>query len=292
VARNSCKDSALTPYSGAPAGGWITVSRKWQTGYGTRLTAVCLVALLATALGPALRPAVTNASGDSWFYFPGGSQPLKFANSEQVLVDGERDATGECGGPFALTQEPGGPPLGAVLLAIDLMTCQQLVEVGELAQVPADPSGPGYASSPPEKTAGDVEAPAALASEEVLWHYYVIWKDPLAIPVTKVQQNLRWTYDGSHILSLISATDSRSWFTPSGWTETYHHKSVYHDSRYAYITTDNTFYNQPFCGGTWIFYSPQTLLGRWNGTATGSVYTAVSGCGANLLQWYSYIWMW
>lgn len=112
------------------------------------------------------------------------------------------------------------------------------------------------------------------------------------IQVTKVQQNLRWTFDGTHILALVSATDSRNFFQPSGWTETYHHKSVYHDSSYAYIETYDTFYNQPFCGGTRIGYSPMTLLGRGDGTVTGSVYTYATGCDTNLLGWYSWIWAW
>jgi hypothetical protein len=177
-------------------------------------------------------------------------------------------------------------------LAVNEITCERLVETGELIRIPDTQSGPGFATSAPEGDGASDSVASTLSTQEVLWHYYVIWQDPVFIQVTKVQQNLRWTFDGSRIISLISATDSRSWFTPSGWTETYHHKASYKDSNYTYVTTNDTFYNQPFCGGTYIFYSPMTLTGRRDGSATGSAYTSASGCGTNLLRSYSFLWMW
>ncbi len=122
-------------------------------------------------------------------------------------------------------------------------------------------------------------------------HYYVIWRDPLYIQLTRVQENLDWRYDGSHILSIVSSWDSRTWFSRDGWSETNHQGPyLYHDPTWAYLSTYDTFYNQPFCGGTWIEYHPITLFAHVDGTASGGAYTYDYGCDAGLLSWYAYLW--
>jgi hypothetical protein len=95
----------------------------------------------------------------------------------------------------------------------------------------------------------------------------------------------------SHILSIVSWWDSRTWFSGDGWNETNHQGPyLYHDPTWAYLSTYDTSYNQPFCGGTWIEYHPITLFAHVDGTASGGAYTYDYGCDAGLLSWYAYLW--
>jgi hypothetical protein len=182
--------------------------------------------------------------------------------------------------------------VGAVELAVNESTCEQQVRVGELSAIPEEVSGSGYmtASTGATNTSASSQVSPSASSERAA-HYYVIWSDPVFIQVTKVQENLDWTYDGTHILSIVSAYDSRSWASFTGWSETGHQgPRLYHDSTLAYLTTNDTFYNRPFCGGTWVEYQPITLYGRGNGGESGGVYTYAYGCRADWLSWYAYLW--
>src|SRR5207253_4366049 len=115
------------------------------------------------------------AAGPSygWTFFPGASSTFSFASASTVLVPGKRTADGRCSNFFEWTKDPDQPPVGAVELAINQSTCEQQVLVGELAALPRDASGPGYATSSSVVTnanASDQVSP--LVTEERQGHYY------------------------------------------------------------------------------------------------------------------------
>lgn len=255
-----------------------------------RVRSVCLGGIVL--IGMTAPPVHGGAPADGWVFFPGAASALSFASSSIVLVSGKRTGDGRCSGFFNLSKGPNEPPVGAVELAVNESTCQQQVRVGVLTAIPEQGLGSGYTTSSTVVTDTNPKGGVfASASSERAAHYYVIWSDPVFIQVTRVQENLDWKYDGAHITSIVSAYDSRVWASFTGWAETSHQGPfLYHDSTLAYLSTNDEFYNQPFCGGTWIQYQPITLYGRGNGTASGAQYTYDYGCLANLLSWYSYLW--
>lgn len=180
-------------------------------------------------------------------------------------------------------------PVAAVEIAIDTISLNQMIAVG-----PTTSTAPGSNST--DSSAGSAVQASALSNASALSSYrsgrfYTEWDDPLYVPVSSVQDNVNWYYNGSQVTS-FTGSDYRTWFSANGWHETYHNISAFYDSAhtkgtvrtYDTMLTSNWF-PLPWCGTSTIYYSPSDVYGWADGHVSGTVTTWVnSGC-AFLLGW-------
>lgn len=101
---------------------------------------------------------------------------------------------------------------------------------------------------------------------------------------------MKWSYNGTSVTAVTSAYDNRSWFSLDGWTESSHTgPNLTNYGGRSTLDTYDTFYNRPFCGGTWIMVRPNHFIGWGDGDRSGTTTTWDSGCDTNLLWWTSYL---
>lgn len=229
--------------------------------------------------------ALATSTSVGWLLRP-GPPPVEFVSSSIVTVSGPRDDDGICEGLLTLQHPAGQPPMAAVEVAANPSTCQQEVQIGVVSGPdPAALQSDGYSTASSVASGGF----ASPATSQRSGYYYAIWADPADIQLTEVEENMTWGWTGSTVTS-ASGYDYRHWFSTDGWTET-GHKGPYLDNNGtdAVIWTDDVFYNQPFCGGTWTTYQAINYFGYAGGTDVGVVRTWDYGCDASLLWYYTYL---
>ena len=247
-------------------------------------------AAIAIAI-PLLWPA--QAAGSSGWIARPGVLPIQLGRPTVITVTGERNPGGSCQATLRLEQASDSPPQAAIEVAANPTTCQQRIEVGEvLGSDPATVAPDGSASATTNAVAAEstgANPGASPATSQRSGYYYVIWADPADIQLTEVEENMTWSWSGSTVTS-ATGYDYRRWFSLDGWTEI-GHRGPYlsNNGTDAEIWTYDTFYNQPFCGGTWTTYQPIAYFGYAGGTNVGVVNTWAYGCGTSLLWWYSYL---
>jgi hypothetical protein len=232
------------------------------------------------------------ALGDAgWISNDTSHLPFRVGSSTVVHLAGARGLDGGCAGTFTLHKNEGDPPVVAVEIAANPITCEQMVEIGNpivQASPPQDPAGWSNATSSVGLPAGNALAPATIRSTGGL--FWTSWWDPFTINVAKVEDHMKWNYDGTSVTSVTSAYDNRSWFSFDGWTELSHTGPFLTNyGTRSTLETWDTFYNVPFCGGTWIQVRPNRFTGFGNGSRSGTTITWAVGCDANLLWWTTYL---
>ena len=112
-----------------------------------------------------------------------------------------------------------------------------------------------------------------------------VWYDPFDLQLVQVFTYLTWTWTGSTVTS-SSARYPATILYPDGWI---HWGSETHDSGHgsggAFATTNGTYNNTPFCGGTWVEFSPTEVYGLANGTRSYTVDAQKWGGCTPALHW-------
>lgn len=178
----------------------------------------------------------------------------------------------------------GEAPVALLVLAANLRTCQQIVEVGHLRAVPSVAGGSSGASG---TISAASLAPGVANGGTQPAHFITVWYDPANFPVNHVEDSIYWSYGGGHV-SNCRGSDYRWWLSDTGWRETSHTGPyvVYeHNSTDCRLYTSATYWNYPFCSGTGIGYNANNVYGQSDGSAWGWVNTwAYGNCSTWL--WY------
>lgn len=110
---------------------------------------------------------------------------------------------------------------------------------------------------------------------------YTTWWDPAGINVSAVT-----TCIGDPSSCLFSDIgDKREWYTYSGWIEVSDRLASGGDGNWCYGESYNHMHNTPFCGGTDIYYNPNTYGQDLAGAEYGNPNTWVTGCDSGLLHY-------
>lgn len=271
--------------SGCRIKGMMAMKRK------IKMFGVCFLAFfsLIMSVQAIAKPELTLTGPDVRVRDTSSMTPLK--NSKKVIIQGIKQ-NGGC--VFTVVIHKAANESAKVVrdLALNLKTCQKLVEEGEatgheLAIVAEGQSETDSVTA--EKVDGNILGEskgsfAALASASVT--FKTIWYDPINIPVNSVADTITWSYDGSRVLS-YSGSDSRTWFKPTGWWESYHAiYAGYLNSGAASVWTNDSMRNQLFCNPlalTGVEYYENRVIGFKDGSATGSVTTGAWGDCSSLL---------
>lgn len=178
--------------------------------------------------------------------------------------------------------------VGAVEVAIDAESGFQLVAVGTTT---APPKPTPLATSVADMAIGAAAQTATASTSHRSGHYYTEWDDPFWIPVSTVQTNIDWYYDGYETTS-FTGSDYRTWFSANGWHEIYPYINAHWDRTETKGVVDTgdrmqtaSWFPLPSCGTSTIYYSYNEVVGWGDGHVGGTVTTWVnSGC-AFLLSW-------
>ena len=202
-------------------------------------------------------------------------------HSQYYIVTGIEE-----GGVFKYTanlRKSIGTQVGVVELGIDKIKHVELVEVGEVRDVPL--TTPVSGQSAQAGTQGIVPMTSGTHSVS----YRTSWYDPIGIEVNHVQDNLTFSFDGISVYG-ISGSDDRWWLSNDGWAEIQHTLNVvyWNDGTGRAITYD-VMRNYPFCGNndTTVTYDVNQALGYSNGDVGGLIRTYDSGLCGGLLHYES-----
>lgn len=111
------------------------------------------------------------------------------------------------------------------------------------------------------------------------------WWDCCGLELNEVRNAVAISYDDSNYVTYANCRDSRWWRTETGWQETFHDLACNNDGSSGDSATANTFYNQPFCGGTWTDYQRNHAYATPYGASGWVDNTYATGC----LSWsFSY----
>jgi len=182
----------------------------------------------------------------------------------------------------------GEAPVALLVVAANLRTCQQVLEVGHLRSAPTLAGGSSAVST---TAAASRLGPAVATGGTQPAHFITIWYDPANFPVNHVEDIIYWSYGGGHV-SNCRGSDYRWWLSDTGWRETAHsgpYLAYEHTSTDCRLYTSATYYNVPFCGGTGIGYNANNVYGQSDGSAWGWVNTWAWGCRANWLWYGTYL---
>jgi hypothetical protein len=116
------------------------------------------------------------------------------------------------------------------------------------------------------------------------------WEDPLGIDVNSVQNTTDWHWNGNCVVSPVQNSQAQDWYTPTGW---WRDSQNFQHSWNCTQTTSSSFghfANDNFCPGggnrTHAYYDRNIVHGRYNGAATRSQNSWISGGCSFLLHKY------
>lgn len=159
-------------------------------------------------------------------------------------------------------------------------------EVGPQDRRPRPSAGGAHAtrSALGNRRAGPMRSAATTSAG----YYRSWWEDPFAIDVNSVNNNVRWTWNGSSV-SNGSCGYSLAWFSDSGWHKVSSSFNCYYGSGPAvYSESDAHYRNGRFCASvdTDVRYSNNRARGGYAGGLTGSVTAWVDGGCESMLHFH------
>src|SRR5438105_4401165 len=216
---------------------------------------------------------ITADAGDSGPLGPGtitydvgpgqaGLQQFQVVTVPGRLVNGVCEHSAPTPGPA------GGGPLIVQQVAFNPATCTDLVREGRA-------SGPAAAGTSSVVLPGTASSGVACNGDNEI---STAWFDPVGVKVSAVTTCI------SDPTTCISG-DFREWFVPSGWIESSHTLGGSYNGNWCYGYSFEHMHNTPFCGGTDIYYNPNSYGKDASGEESGNPNTWVSGCDAQLLHY-------
>lgn len=98
---------------------------------------VAAAATLSLTMSPVTAASAMQPTSQTlgWVHFSTSSIPLTLNNVTTETFQGTRAPDGLCHGTLTLSHAPGTPAIGVIEVAANPATCQQMVEIGDLANV-------------------------------------------------------------------------------------------------------------------------------------------------------------
>ena len=257
------------------------------------LFAVLSVLLFADLVGsPRAAAGSVEGPAGSWVAFENWPYPL--GSPYRYYVQGNRMADGSCGWQEDVTLGPGSAVVEGREVGIDTSTCLVLMERGTppawaVASAFSRPdggasfeSGGGAATFVPSgsDSAGAALVGVAATTQHSQAAFKSYWEDPIWIDVNSVSDATDWYWNGSCVTSSYGAWEY-GWYTPTGWWKVSSNQQNTYNCTETTVSSYAHYANDKFCPGdnnrTHAYYDRNTVHGRYNGSATRSIYTYVSG---------------
>lgn len=227
-----------------------------------------------------------NLTGPNAVFFDVSNLP-PLDNAKKSILQGEKVNNG-CRYRAELSKGPDEGDVIKVLrqLAVDPITCQQLVEKGTLNKLPESPKIEGTVVS--SVVTNDAKELSALTMQRKTANYKTTWYGQFDVVVNYVINKIDWNYDGSTV-SYNSIGDERYYHSTSGWSESEHVLYPYVDSTTVISSTFDHMTNYYFCAfqTTNVWYNRNTVEGRADGTSRGYVNTWADGSCSSWLRYDS-----
>ena len=220
------------------------------------------------------RTETATAAAGTWVAAVHGPIP---AGSKTELLQGWRNARGDCSFSVQDSLAPGQSALQRQSLSYNLTSCQAKMAVWTTSAAVSPTHQPSSGSSRvgslrvspnaalrPESSA----APSAVSSSSGYVDTHT--SDRVGIWVNEVKDTVNWSWDRTCVDG-----DSGSyyywWLSNDGWQLLGNNWNNNYSCSAAQSSSYAHFYNYPFCGGTDVYYNRNVVDGWYNGRLTDSV---------------------
>lgn len=223
-----------------------------------------VLATLYAASGTGTVAAANNVDkGGGVIYYNVSPAQAGLTQFTTIWIKGEM-VKGVCHHTMQLQNRSSEVPLIIQQIAYNPATCSDLVREGH---------GPGLLS----RVHPDGSSSSGYGCDGFN-EIYTTWWDPVGINISAVRTCISDP-------STCFVGDLREWYSYSGWTEVSDTLGITYNSNWCYGKSYNHMYNRPFCGGTNIYYNPNTYGQDLAGDEYGNPNTWATGCDTGLLHY-------
>jgi hypothetical protein len=208
---------------------------------------------------------------------------FSLGDSQHHLLQGKSVGYRACEFKEALSLPPGQQAVEAREVALNLDSCQSVVETGIPPQdvIQQDAAGfRGLRTSAARRVdgAGAVDTAAAAGRVRSAGYLKSTYEDPVEIDVNSVRNNTDWFWNGERVSGPVRSARAYGWYTPSGWelegNNWRHRFTSYQSTSSSYAHFKNDVFCRALIGPifgrtTHTYYNRNTVHGRKNGDLVG-----------------------